>query len=224
MEREIDEKEIRSDRYSLRGRVYETIRERILRGEFKKNEVLKEVSLAKELGVSRTPLREALYQLELEGLVNIVPNKGAYVIGITDKDIHDIYQMRSRLEGLCARWATEKVTDEQLDTLEEICDLSEFYVTKERFEKILDLDNRFHEMLYQCADSRMLRHVLSQFHQYIEPLRQKSLSEMSRVEACTKEHRDILNAIRDKNADLADSLAHLHMTHAIENVEKKHLL
>ena len=77
------------------------------------------MTIGEELGVSRTPVREAFRQLELEGLIQIIPNKGAYVTGITEKDVKDIYMMRSLLEGLCARWATEHITPEQMDEMEE---------------------------------------------------------------------------------------------------------
>ena len=213
-----------TDKYSLRGRVYDHIREGFLRGQYRKNEELREVSLAKELGVSRTPIREALRQLELEGLVNIIPNKGAYVIGITKKDISDIYEMRSRLEGLCARWAATKITESELEMLREICDLSDYYAGKDRFDKILDLDNRFHEVLYEAADSRMLKHTLSHFHQYIEMLRKRTLSSKERVEASMQEHRQILDAISRKDEDSAEKLAHMHMINTIHNIEEKHLL
>ena len=101
--------------HSLGSRVFQRLREDILSGRYKEREELRETTIGKELGVSRTPVREALRQLELEGLVTIVPNKGAYVTGISAKDIKDIYVLRSMLEGLCARWATEHITEEQLD-------------------------------------------------------------------------------------------------------------
>ena len=94
---------------SLGGRVFKRLREDILKGRYKQQDELREATIGKELGVSRTPVREALRQLELEGLVTIVPNKGAYVTGISQKDIWDIYQMRKYLEGMCARWAAEHI-------------------------------------------------------------------------------------------------------------------
>ena len=109
------------DNYSLSSRVFHTIRENILSGKYATDEELKEKNIGEELGVSRTPVREALRQLELEGLVTIIPNKGAYVVGISKKDIQDIYEIRSRLEGLCAKWAADKITKEQLDELDENC-------------------------------------------------------------------------------------------------------
>ena len=95
-----------TDKYSLRGRVFSRLREDILSGKYEEGEELREVAIGEELGVSRTPVREAFRQLELEGLIRIVPNKGAYVTGISEKDVKDIYMIRSRLEGLAARWAT----------------------------------------------------------------------------------------------------------------------
>ena len=89
--------------YSLSGRVFHTIRENILSGKYKCDEELKEKTLGDELGVSRTPVREALRQLELEGLVRIIPNRGAFVEGITKEDVKDIYEIRARLEGLCTK-------------------------------------------------------------------------------------------------------------------------
>ena len=105
-------------------------------------------------------VREALRQLELEGLVTIIPNKGAYVVGISQKDIKDIYEIRSRLEGLCAKWAAENITKEQLDELEENIFLSDFHATKGNAEQMVELDNKFHEILYTASGSRELRHLI----------------------------------------------------------------
>ena len=109
-----------TDKYSLRGRVFNRIREDILSGKYKENDELKEMTIGEELGVSRTPVREAFRQLELEGLIQIIPNKGAYVTGITKKDVKDIYMIRSLLEGLCAAWATENISEELMEELREV--------------------------------------------------------------------------------------------------------
>lgn len=115
---------------SLRGRVFRRLRNDILSGVYKEHDELRETTIGEELGVSRTPVREALRQLELEGLVTIVPNKGAYVTGISKKDVHDIYKIRSMLEGMCARWATRYITPEQIGELEEVILLSEFHLKR----------------------------------------------------------------------------------------------
>ena len=160
--------------YSLGGRVFQKIREDILRGKYKEHEELRENTIGKELGVSRTPVREALRQLELEGLVTIVPNKGAYVTGISQKDVMDIYTIRSLLVGLCARWATENMTDEQLEELEETILLSEFHMKRGEAcnaEQLTSMDNRFHAILYEACNSRILSHVLLDFHKYVQSAR-----------------------------------------------------
>lgn len=209
-----------TDKYSLRGRVFNKIREDILSGKYKQNEELKETSIGNELGVSRTPVREALRQLELEGLVNIIPNKGAYVTGISSKDIHDIYIVRSYLEGLCARWACENITEEQIEELDEIVYLSAFHAKKEHKEQLLELDNKFHEVIYEASKSKILVHVLSDFHHYVERVRKFSLSNITRAMKCNQEHTAILEAIRLRDANRAESLAHEHMMNSIQNISE----
>lgn len=205
------------DKYSLRGRVYDRIREDILNGVYKEHEELKEATLGEKMGVSRTPVREALRQLELEGLVEIIPNKGARVTGITRKDIEDIYQIRYLLEGLSARWATEYVTEEQLDKMEETLYLTEFHAKKGNYEQVYELDSQFHELLYEASGSKMLNHVLSDFHMYVTRIRKVSLASSNRSKNSTEEHRAILEAIKERNADKAEACAHSHVMSTIKN-------
>lgn len=206
------------DKYSLRGKVYESIREDILNGRYPQNMELKEAAIGAELGVSRTPVREALRQLELEGLVNIIPNRGAYVNMITAKDVQDIYVIRSMLEGLCARWATECITPEQLDDLEETLCLSEYHTKKENYEKLYELDSLFHEQLYSASGSRILNHVLSDFHDYVKRVRRATIASETRSVKSTEEHRAIFEAIREKDADQAEELARQHVKRTIESI------
>lgn len=207
--------------HSLRGRVFQKIREDILTGVYKEHDELREVSIGEELGVSRTPVREALRQLELEGLVTIVPNKGAYVTGITHQDVHDIYKIRSLLEGLCARWATEHITGRQIEELEEIILLSEFHLRRrstEQAEQVSELDGKFHKVLYEASNSRILEHVLSDFHKYVQMARMLSVGAKDRAERSIEEHRDILKAIKDKDPDKAERLANQHIMKVMENL------
>ena len=218
-----DVKQEVTDKFSLRGRVYHKIREDILDGKYHENEELKEVTIGEELGVSRTPVREAFRQLELEGLIQIIPNKGAYVTGITVKDVKDIYMIRSKLEGLCARWATQHITKEQMEELEENIYLSEFHAQKGHNEQIAELDNRFHEILYEACNSKMLEHQLRDFHEYVLRVRRKTLSQNKRSTESTKEHRMIMEAIKEKNPDEAERLANVHIVNAYENMVKNGL-
>lgn len=212
-----------TDKYSLRGRVFNRIREDILSGKYQQDEELKENTIGLELGVSRTPVREALRQLELEGLVNIIPNKGAYVTGISEKDIHDIYVIRSYLEGLCAKWACQNITEQQLVELEEVIYLSEFHMKKEHYEQILELDNKFHELIYEASGSKILEHVLSDFHHYVQRMRKITLSRMERVSHSNAEHTAILEAIRKRDGELAEKLAHEHIIQTIQNISNQGL-
>lgn len=211
------QKEI-ANRYSLRGRIYNSIRDKILSGDYHEHEELKENALATELGVSRTPVREALRQLELEGLVNIIPNKGASVTGITKKDIHDIYIIRSYLEGLCAKWACENITNTQIESLEEILYLSDFHARRSHFEQMVELDNKFHDLIYKASGSKILNHVLSDFHQYVERVRKITLARPYRAEQSSKEHAAIVEAIKKRDGELAETLAHEHIMNTIQNI------
>ena len=207
------------EEYSLRSQVFQTIRDDILKGKYEENDELREATLGKELGVSRTPVREALRQLVLEGLVNIIPNKGAYVTGISDKDVHDIYMIRSMLEGLCARWATQSITAEQLDSMEETLCLSEYHTSKKNYEKLYELDSLFHEQLYEAGGSRILNHILSDFHDYVKMVRKATISTSSRSVTSTEEHRAIFEAIKEKDPDKAEALAKEHVKHTIESIQ-----
>jgi len=206
------------ENYSLRGQVFHAIREDILKGRYKENDELREAALGKELGVSRTPVREALRQLELEGLVKIIPNRGAFVTGISEKDVHDIYRIRSVLEGLCMRMAAEHMTKERVEELEEVLMLSEYYFEKGNIEQLTELDGKFHQILYRASESRILEHVLSDFHKYVQRARGNSVKTESRAQKSLKEHREILEALKENDADKAERLANTHILNVMKNL------
>jgi len=212
-----------SDKYSLRGRVFNKIREDILSGAYNENDELKENTIALELGVSRTPVREALRQLELEGLVTTVPNRGAYVTGITVKDIHDIYVIRSYLEGLCAKWACEHITEAEIEALDEVLYLSDFHARRGHHEQLVELDNKFHDLIYKASGSKILDHVLSDFHHYVERVRKITLSKQDRATKSSEEHAAIVDAIRKRDGVLAEELAHEHIINTIKNITEQGL-
>ena len=189
--------------YSLSGKVFRTLSEQILSGKYQKGDELREVTVGKELGVSRTPVREAFRKLELEGLVTSIPNKGTYVNGISREDVQDIYMIRSRLEGLAARLATRRITKEQIDEMEEM---------------ISTLDGKFHFILYEACGSRMLKNVLTDFHRYVQMARRMSVKVENRAEKSIREHSEILSAIRDKDEDRAEKLMEEHIRHVVQNL------
>ena len=210
------------EHYSLGGKVFQQLKNSILAGEFENGAELREIALAKKLGVSRTPVREALRQLEQEGLVEIYPNRGAYVKGITYKDVEDIFRIRARLEGLCAEMAVSSITHEQLDKLDEIILLSKFYEEKKDMEHLLKMDSQFHEVLFESCGSKMLEHQLKDYHQYVQKARIRSLKRQERAKKSTQEHEEILLAIKDRDAKRADELATRHILNAIANIRLEH--
>ena len=202
---------------SLEEQVYLALEEAIIAGEYKKGDSLTEMSLSKKLGVSRTPIRAALARLSKEGLVEISPNRGAVVVGVTDEDLSDVYRIRIRLEGLASAMAATRISDEEKGELLETLELSEFYLGKGDTEKLKELDTAFHKVVYKASGSRMICSILSDLHQNIRSYRKLSLAVPGRLEKSIKEHRDIYNAIASGNADEADRLTSDHIERAMQN-------
>jgi len=207
-----------NDTAGLRRRVFAIIEEAVLSGKYKKGESLTESRLAAELGVSRTPIREALTQLENEGLVELVPNKGAVVTGISQKDIQDIYTIRIMIEGLAARWAAENIGEADLRDIEEAIDLEGFYTAKGDIARLMGLDSNFHQVIYRAAKSMPLQHMLHTFHHYIQHARSQSIAAPGRAERALAEHKAILAAIRERDGDKAESLMADHIRNASLNL------
>lgn len=207
------------ENHSLSARVYHTLEDAILSGKYQPDVELKEKVIGEELGVSRTPVREALRQLELQGLVSITPNKGARVVGINRQDMLDILEIRSMLEGLCAQKAALNATKEQIADLEEIVYLTDFCIQKNRLEQIYEEDNRFHEALYAASGSKILEHLLSNFHHYLQRVRKVTLSSPERAKNSNEEHRRIVDAIEQKDGELAKELANQHIMNTQKNIE-----
>ena len=206
------------DQYSLRGRVYNALRENILNGRYAPGENLIELRIADELNVSRTPVREAIRQLELEGLVESIPNKGVTVKGISRKDMEDIYRIRRVLEGLAARWSVEQITDEELKRLQDIYELMEFYTTKGDIDQIAKLNTEFHDIIFSATKSGILKHILKDFQFYVKWARHESLSVPGRKEEALKEHYDILQALIKKDADASEKYLTIHVENSSKNL------
>ncbi len=205
---------------SLRDRVFNHLQNDILNGLYEPGDSLIESKLSEELGVSRTPIREAIRQLELEGLVKTVPNKGATVSGISSQDIEDIYTIRMLIEGLAARWAAEKITPKELKELKEAVELEEFYTNKNDTEQLLKFDTRFHDIIYKACKSKPLMHTLSTFHHYVQKARSISMSSPERAAQVLEEHKAILQAIIDGDGYKAEKLSTEHVKKASVNLIK----
>lgn len=202
------------DKQSLTSKVYDHIRNGILDGSYKDGDYLVETRLAEKLQVSRTPIREALKQLELEGLVLSMPNRGVVVQAISENDIDDIYIIRQMLEGLAAYWAAERRTQEQLDALAEKVDLMDFYTGRGGAAQLSRLDNEFHELIYRACASRMLSHILASLHQNTRRARTSSLTIPSRPNDSLKEHRAVFAAIEAGDPEAAKDAMEKHVKNA----------
>lgn len=210
-------KQIEWNHASLGGKVFEAIEQAILDGTYAAGDSMTELGLSAQLGVSRTPIREALRQLELEGLVQTVPNKGTVVVGISQKDIEDIYTIRMSIEGLACEWAAQKISAPELKKLKEIIELQEFYAQKNEILQVWQLDRRFHEMIYDASRSRPLKHTLTNFHNYIQKARELSFKSGGRTALSVKEHRDIYEAVAQHDGEKARVLTQQHIANAREN-------
>lgn len=203
---------------SLKSQVLGRLREAIVQGRYRPGEVLVAARVAEELGVSRTPVREALQALEAEGLVRSLPNRGVVVEGITPAEVEDIFTIRSVLEALAARWAARNMTEEELAELGEIVDLMEFYTAREDVDQVTRLDTRFHQLIVNGSRSRPLKHALGGAVYYVQQARAASLRVPGRLLRALEEHRDICRALTARDGDRAAEAISTHIGHARANL------
>ena len=203
---------------SLEEQVTSTLEEEILTGKLASGTALTEQSLSARLGVSRTPIRAALHTLAEEGLISLVPNKGAVVVGVTRDDLVDIYKIRMRLEGLASATAAVRISEGDLARLRNSVELAEFYINKNDTEHLKELDTEFHSIIYRASGNRMLNKTLSELHRKITSYRKMSLAVPGRLERSVGEHREILGAIEARDAERADRLTSEHIAAALENM------
>ncbi len=201
----------------LRELVLEAIREAIKNGTLQPRERLMEIQLADELGVSRTPVREALRKLELEGFIVMVPRKGAYVSDLTMKDVADVFEIRAALEGLAGALAAERITEDELEAMERMLVEKGEAISLNDIEKLVAVDTKFHEAMYMASRNERLSNIISNLREQIQRFRLTSLSVPGRKEDSLKEHREILEAIQARDIQLAKHLAQEHIENA-ENV------
>ena len=210
---------LKLDNYKpLRDIVFEAIKEAILKGRIKPGERLMEVQLAEEMGVSRTPVREAIRKLELEGLVVMVPRKGAYVSGLTMKDAAEVFEIRSSLEGLAAALAAERITDDEIKMLDKI--LSEITKASEKgdAETVIKKDVEFHQILFNASRNERLAQIVNNLKEQIDRFRIQSFSNPLRVKNVVSEHKAIIDAIKQGDSESAEKLAKAHIYEVEYNV------
>lgn len=207
---------------SLADQVFERLEAEILSGKYQRGEVVTELQLCAELGVSRTPVREALRRLSQEHLIEDSP-RGTVVLGVVRKDFEDMCAIRLRIEGLAVRGFIDNLTEDSLRQLREAVEFQEFYLNKSDPDHIKAMDSRFHELIYQNCGSAILCDTLSPLHKKVQKFRRLSIEQAGRAETSVKEHRAIYEAIAAKDADLAERLMNEHIGNAMQTIIEKEL-
>ena len=179
-----------------------------------------EIQLAEEMGVSRTPVREAIRKLELEGTVVMIPRKGAYVAGLSMKDVADVFEIRGALEGLAAELAAERITDDEMEELERYLVMTAEEIDTGNLDDVVQADTDFHSLLYKASRNSRLPQILNNLREQIQRFRTTSLSYPGRMKFALEEHRKIVEAIGARDGDLARKLAQEH----IENAENSMMI
>ena len=203
---------INLDNYKpLRDVVFENLRTAILEGNLKAGQRLMEVQLAEQLGVSRTPIREAIRKLELEGLVVMLPRKGAYVANMSFKDLIDVLEIRASLEGLAASLAAERRNDEDIIDLEKLAKEFETCVRETNIEGVLKTDIDFHEKIFMMANNKKLYQLITSLWEQVHRFRVTYVSDYDASLSLVEEHNKILQAIKDGDSELAKKYATEHI-------------
>ena len=198
---------------SLADQVFEKLENDIIQGIYPKGEILTELKLVEQLGVSRTPIREALRRLEQERLIADA-GKGSRVLGITEDDLLDIMNIRERIEGLAAYYATINMTDEGRAELSHIVDLQEFYFNKNDPDHLRQVDDEFHDAICRLSKRTVITDTLIPLHRKTRRFRRIAMEDRERTAKTTQEHRDIYEAIMSGDALLAKKLTKAHIANA----------
>ena len=195
----------------LRDVVFNTLREAILKGELKPGERLMELQLAAKLGVSRTPIREAIRMLEQEGLAVTIPRKGAEVAKMTEKDMEDVLQIREALDELAAKIACEQISEEQLEELVATMHEFEESTKTDNVKKIAEADVKFHDIIYQSTGNTKLVNMLNNLREQMYRYRVEYLKDENNYPTLMKEHKDIVEGLVRKNKMQVTATMHQHV-------------
>ena len=198
---------------SLADQIFDRLENDIIQGTYAKGEILTELRLVEQLGVSRTPIREALRRLEQERLIEDA-GKGSVVLGITEDDLLDIMNIRQRIEGLAAYYATINMTPEGRETLSHIVDLQEFYFNKWDPDRLRQVDDEFHDTICRLSKRTVIYDTLKPLLRKTRRYRRIAMSDKSRASNTLREHREIYEAIMSGDANLAMELTTKHIENA----------
>lgn len=202
---------------SLADQVYETLEYNILTGVYAAGEIISETRLSEELGVSRTPIREAMAKLAHEKLIKDSTG-GTIVVGVTENDVKDLFEVKRRLEVITTRRAIDNISQAGLAALKENIDQQEFFAHKGDAIKVRDLDTEFHDIIYNECGSTTFQTIMSPIHHKMMKYRRISLEKEHRIMESVAEHKAIYQAIADKDGDKIETLMLIHIDHAYNNI------
>ena len=204
--------EMHMDEYlPLRDVVFNTLRRAILKGDLKPGERLMEIALAEKLGVSRTPIREAIRKLELEGLVVMAPRKGAKVASITERDLNDVLEVRKGMEELAIRLACERITPEELEELDKVEQRFLSLTENGDLTELAEMDVAFHDIIYKATNNNRLVQLLSNLREQMYRYRIEYLKDIAVRRTLAQEHRAICEALRKKDKESALKYVYVHV-------------
>lgn len=205
---------------TLHIQIADALREMIMIGELKNGDKINENALCTSMGISKTPLREALRVLSVENLISLVPNRGAFVTKPTTGEITEMFEVMSMLEGFSARAAAEKMTPDDFSRLEELhAGLEEMFARRDQKEYIR-INNRYHAFIQELAGNRTLNQIVDGLRKKILLYRFQSLNLPGRFEESIKEHRDLLAAFRSKSSQNAEKIMQNHLNKQARAIEK----
>ena len=195
----------------LSAGLYLEIQKDILSGELASSSKLTEAAICKRYGVSRTPVREAFRQLEADGLIENIPNRGAFVTGLTKRDISDLFDLRALFEIQAVEWAIKRMTAEDIDKLRETVEFMEFYTLKDDVEKVLSFNSQFHNTIYAGTKDRMIQKTLSTYQTYLKHSAPAKTFSGDYLKIILDEHKAIFQAFENKNVAAGRKAMEYHM-------------
>lgn len=204
----------------LREAICESLRNAIKNGKLKPGERLMEVQLAEELGISRTPVREAIRKLEQEGYVIMLPRRGTYVSSVSVHDVQEIFEIRTALEKLAIGLAARRIENEELEQLQKLLTLIEGYIDANEMDKIVETDIAFHDLLYRVSRNERLSSIIGNLKEQLARFRTLSMSYPGRLIETLEEHREMVEAIASGDVEAAREAAERHMVRAEETLLK----
>lgn len=195
--------------------LFSTLKDEILQGKLLSGQKLTEKVICEKYQISRTPVREALHKLEMEGLVESIPNRGFFVLGLTDQDYMDMFTLRKVYEVQATQWAIQRITKKELEELEELFEFMEFYTMKKDIAKMLTINMNFHQKIYAASHNRMLKNLLSSYQEMLKHRENPVVKSDSYLIEVFSEHKAIFEAFKNRDVEAGMAAMSIHMDNSM---------